>query len=116
MRAKKLQLPVEHDVENKLTELKKFSVSKKIDLEEIAFVGNDINDAECMKKVGFPIAVADAVDEIKFEQIKVIPSNSDNGFTVVKLIDQIPQGMKVVTDGAYYVFAQSKAGELSHEH
>lgn len=62
------------------------------------------------------VANDNAVDEIKFEQIKVIPSNSDNGFTVVKLIDQIPQGMKVVTDGAYYVFAQSKAGELSHEH
>ena len=55
-------------------------------------------------------------DELKFEQIKVIPSNSDNGFTAVKLIDKIPDGMKIVTDGAYYVFAQSKAGELSHEH
>lgn len=55
-------------------------------------------------------------DELKFEQIKVMPSNSDNGFTAVKLIDQIPEGMKIVTKGAYYVFAQSKAGELSHEH
>lgn len=63
------------------------------------YVANDITD-----------------DEIKFEQIKVIPSNTDNGFTAVKLIDQIPDGMKIVTDGAYYVFAQSKAGELSHEH
>ena len=57
-----------------------------------------------------------ADEELKFEQIKVIPSNSDNGFTAVKLIDPIPEGMKIVTDGAYYVFAQSKAGELSHEH
>lgn len=55
-------------------------------------------------------------DEIKFEPIKVIPSNSDNGFRAVKLIDEMPDGMKIVTDGAYYVFAQSKAGELSHEH
>ncbi|MEZ5057114.1 MAG: efflux RND transporter periplasmic adaptor subunit [Saprospiraceae bacterium] len=62
------------------------------------------------------VANDNADDEIKFEQIKVIPSNSDNGFTAVKLIDQIPAGMKVVTNGAYYVFAQSKAGELSHEH
>ena len=54
--------------------------------------------------------------EIKFEQIKVISSNTDNGFTAVKLIDKIPDGMKIVTDGAYYVYAQSKAGELSHEH
>ena len=62
------------------------------------------------------VANANADDEIKFEPIKVIPSNSDNGFTAVKLIDEIPDGMKIVTDGAYYVFAQSKAGELSHEH
>ena len=55
-------------------------------------------------------------DELKFEQIKVMPTNSDNGFTAVKLIDKIPDGMKIVTEGAYYVFAQSKAGELSHEH
>jgi cobalt-zinc-cadmium efflux system membrane fusion protein len=62
------------------------------------------------------VANDNADDELKFEPIKVIPSNSDNGFTAVKLIDQIPDGMKIVTDGAYYVFAQSKAGELSHEH
>ena len=64
------------------------------------------------------IYIADdkAHDEIKFEPIKVIPSNTDNGFTAVKLIDQIPDGMKIVTEGAYYVYAQSKAGELSHQH
>lgn len=55
-------------------------------------------------------------EEIKFEPIKIIPSNTDNGFTAIKLIDKIPDGMKIVTDGAYYVFAQSKAGELEHEH
>lgn len=62
------------------------------------------------------VANDDAEAEIKFEQIKVIPSNTDNGFTAIKLIDQIPEGMKIVTEGAYYVFAQSKAGELEHEH
>ena len=62
------------------------------------------------------VANDNADNEIKFEQIKVIPSNTDNGFTAVKLIDQIPEGMKIVTNGAYYVFAQSKAGELPHEH
>ena len=55
-------------------------------------------------------------DELKFEQIKVIPSTTDKGFTSVKLIDSIPDGMRIVTEGAYYVYAQSKAGELEHEH
>lgn len=54
--------------------------------------------------------------ELKFEAIKVITGKTDNGFTAIKTIDEIPTGMQIVTDGAYYVYAQSKAGELSHEH
>lgn len=55
-------------------------------------------------------------DEIKFEAIRVVQGTTDNGFTSVKLIDAIPDKMKIVTEGAYYVFSQSKAGELEHEH
>ena len=55
-------------------------------------------------------------EEAKFEQIMVIPGTTDKGFTAIKLINEIPKGMKIVTDGAYYVYAQSKAGELEHEH
>lgn len=55
-------------------------------------------------------------NELKFEAIKVVAGKTDNGFTAIKTIDEIPPSMQIVTDGAYYVFAQSKAGELSHEH
>jgi len=55
-------------------------------------------------------------DELKFESIKVIEGTNDKGFTSVKFIDKIPDGMEIVTKGAYFVFAQSKAGELKHEH
>lgn len=54
--------------------------------------------------------------EIEFEKIGVVTGATDNGFTAVKLIDTIPDGMQIVTKGAYYVYAQSKAGELEHEH
>ncbi len=53
--------------------------------------------------------------EIQFEKINVLPGSTDNGFTAIKLLDTIPEGMKIVTKGAYYVNAQSKAGELEHE-
>lgn len=33
-------------------------------MEEIAFVGNDINDIECLEMVGVPIVVADAHDGV----------------------------------------------------
>ena len=64
-RARKLGLPVVHGLEVKLNELYKFSDSIKTDMKDIAYVGNDINDFECMKAVGFPIAVLNAVNEIK---------------------------------------------------
>ena len=55
-------------------------------------------------------------DEIKFEALKVMAGLTEGGFTALKVIDAVPEGMQIVTNGAYYVFAQSKAGELSHEH
>ena len=55
-------------------------------------------------------------DAIEFEKIAIIIGATDNGFTAIKLIDTIPDGMQIVTKGAFYVYAQSKAGELEHEH
>ena len=64
-RATKLELPVAHGVGEKIQELEKYSRSVNVNYKDIAFIGNDINDIECMKKVGFPVAVADAVEDIK---------------------------------------------------
>ncbi|WP_299456240.1 efflux RND transporter periplasmic adaptor subunit [uncultured Microscilla sp.] len=55
-------------------------------------------------------------DALEFIPIKVITGTSDNGYTSIKLMDKIPAGMQLVTKGAYYVYAQSKAGEVGHEH
>jgi len=55
-------------------------------------------------------------DEIMFKKIMIVPGATNNGFTAVKLLDEIPNGMEIVTKGAYYVYAQSKAGALTHEH
>ena len=41
--------------------IEKFSVSEK----EIAYIGDDIVDAPIMSRVGLPVAVADACEEIK---------------------------------------------------
>ena len=54
--------------------------------------------------------------EVDFTKIMVVPGASDNGFTTVSLIDTLPANHRIVTKGAYYVYAQSKAGELAHEH
>lgn len=68
-RCKKLNIPCIHGCDNKSEVLKKEAEKIGISLENIAYMGNDINDLECMKIVGLPICVADAhPDIIKISQ------------------------------------------------
>ena len=36
-----------------------------VDLDDVAFIGDDIGDIEILKRVGFAVAVHDAVEEVK---------------------------------------------------
>jgi len=64
-RAKKLLLECHQGVDNKLKYLKKLSFDKNILLKNIAFIGNDINDLDCLKSVGLSVVVADAYPQVK---------------------------------------------------
>ena len=65
-RAEKLKLEnVFVGVEDKLATLKQFLASKKVALEDVAYVGDDLNDLEALQAVGLPIAVADAVPQVR---------------------------------------------------
>ena len=59
-RCEKLKLPVEHGVDDKLTLLKGWLEREGIAAQNAIFVGNDINDIECMQYVGCGVAPADA--------------------------------------------------------
>ena len=59
---------------------------------------------------------ADDDDEVEFERVRVQPGATDGGFTAVRFLDVVPAGMRVVTEGAYFVYAQSQAGALEHDH
>ena len=63
-RAQKLKLECINGVDDKLSRLKKELKKRGYELSETAFVGNDINDAECLKAVGLPIVVADAHPDV----------------------------------------------------
>jgi cobalt-zinc-cadmium efflux system membrane fusion protein len=54
--------------------------------------------------------------ETEFKKISVIAGVTEEGFTSVKFIDEIPEGMSVVTKGAYFIYAESMASELEHDH
>jgi YrbI family 3-deoxy-D-manno-octulosonate 8-phosphate phosphatase len=63
-RAKKLQTPCLHGQKNKLEALTAYVKERGVTLTDVAYVGNDINDAECLKAVGLPIVVGDAWPEV----------------------------------------------------
>jgi len=64
-RARKLKVECLHGIADKFTELRRLARRARIDMREIAYVGNDINDAECLKAVGLPVVVHDAWPEVR---------------------------------------------------
>jgi YrbI family 3-deoxy-D-manno-octulosonate 8-phosphate phosphatase len=63
-RAQKLKIRCFQNCEDKRKTLKKFAQKFDISLDEIAFVGNDINDQPCLNQVGLPIIVKDAHPDV----------------------------------------------------
>lgn len=64
-RARKLKIGCHQGVEDKLTVLKREAAHRGIPLSQVAFVGNDINDIECLDAVGVPVVPADAWLEVR---------------------------------------------------
>ena len=58
-------IEVHQGVKDKWECLKKIIKRYNITPKEVAYIGDDIIDIPVMKKVGFPVAVADAVEEVK---------------------------------------------------
>lgn len=87
-RAKKLQMEVFQGVANKAEFLKAWSKKNGAELSKTCFVGNDVNDAECMKLVGLPVAVADAHPSAKSVAALSLKSNGGKG-AVRELADSI---------------------------
>jgi YrbI family 3-deoxy-D-manno-octulosonate 8-phosphate phosphatase len=59
-RCRKLRIRAVQGIEDKASKLEEIASEMSLTLSEIAYVGNDINDRDCLLKVGLPIVVADA--------------------------------------------------------
>jgi 3-deoxy-D-manno-octulosonate 8-phosphate phosphatase (KDO 8-P phosphatase) len=62
------QLKIEHvfeDCHDKLPTLQKFLAKLGLSPEAVAYIGDDLTDLPVMRFVGFGVAVANAVDEVK---------------------------------------------------
>lgn len=64
-RGRKLAIEVRQGIDDKLPELDRWLAEHGIARTETAYMGNDVNDLDCMRAVGFAIAPADARPEAK---------------------------------------------------
>jgi len=65
-RAEELQIEyVFQDCHNKLSVFEKFLEQISLSPEKVAYIGDDLTDLPVMRYVGFGVAVANAVDEVK---------------------------------------------------
>jgi len=64
-RARKLGIACLQGIEDKLSTLREEAAARELSLEEIAYVGNDINDVECLEAVGLAVVPADAWPEAR---------------------------------------------------
>ena len=81
-RATKLRLEAITSCKDKENALKNYCAQNGYDLNKVVYVGNDLNDLEVMKIVGFPVAPADAHPKIK--RLAKLITKAKGGEGVVK--------------------------------
>ncbi len=89
IRARATELGIAHIKTSSVDKVKDFEdilSNSGISPEDVAYVGDDIGDLGLMKKVGFPIAVADAVENV-LTNAKYITSKNGGMGAVREVID-----------------------------
>ena len=71
---------------DKVRDFAEIILSLGIEAKSVAYIGDDIGDIELMKRVGFAVAVADAVDETKAAAAHVTKARGGRG-AVREVID-----------------------------
>ncbi len=64
-RCRKLQLAVRHGLIDKGAALRELAGSRQLPLQRIAYVGNDLNDVECLRTAGVAIVPSDADSSLR---------------------------------------------------
>lgn len=88
-RAKELKIQdIRQGISNKLEELQKIMNEYKVSREEIAYVGDDLNDLGIFEFLKYTFAPNDSYKDIKQLAYKVLENNGGNG-AVREAIDEI---------------------------
>ena len=90
-RAKDLEIKyVYQKVYNKKEVFEKILKKQKLSADEVAFIGDDIVDVPVLKKVGFSVAVADALDIVK-KSVDYVSEHKGGKGAVREICDMILQ-------------------------
>ena len=91
-RAIKLDIPCLQGLDNKKDALLDYSKKNDIDLKNVAYVGNDINDKNVMENTGMTFCPADAHETIKEISDHVFKRNGGDG-VIRELLDLIKENI-----------------------
>ena len=93
-RAKKLKLDIlEEGCSNKAEIIKRICKEKQIKLENVLYIGDDINDIEALSVVGYGCCPADALPEVKAAAKYVAKANGGNG-VIREIVEKIRNDKK----------------------
>ena len=87
-RCRKLSLPYEQGVANKAARLRSQLDERDIAPSDVIYLGNDINDLDCMRLVGCGVAVADAHPDVLREADLILTRAGGHG-AVRELCDRL---------------------------
>lgn len=93
-RCEKLGVPCLHGMQRKWPVLEQWLTQRGIPPQTVIYVGNDVNDLECLQAVGCPVAVGDAQPEAKSASRIVLAAPGGRGAVreLANLIAQKTQG------------------------
>lgn len=89
-RARKLQIEAMNGVDDKISVLRTWCVANNLELEDVLYIGNDINDADCLRNVGWPVVPADASTKI-MHLAKIVLNNKGGRGALREVADLILQ-------------------------
>ena len=78
-RGKKLNIEVIQGCDDKLPELMQWLQKNNVDAQQAAYIGNDINDLECLKHVGVAVIPADAHHSVIDTATWILQHNGGRG-------------------------------------
>ncbi|MBU2456287.1 MAG: acylneuraminate cytidylyltransferase [Proteobacteria bacterium] len=93
-RCQKLDLPCYQALEDKAAVLSSLAQKEQADLKDMIYVGNDVNDLECMRLAGYAVAVADAHPTVLAQADLVLQNRGGYG-AVRELCDLIIKSMSI---------------------